>query len=46
MKLFREKRKEFNLENHIIFLDYVNALTDKLFEYYTTKIFLIYYFKI
>jgi hypothetical protein len=32
MKSLREKRKELNLENHLVFLDYANALTDKFFN--------------
>jgi hypothetical protein len=41
MKILREKRREFNLETHLAFLDYVKALTmlkrDKLFVILQSK---------
>jgi hypothetical protein len=47
MKLLVEKRREFNLETHLAFIDYVNALDkverDKLFEILQSKVFPIYY---
>jgi len=47
MKLLVEKRREFNLETQLAFIDYVNDLDkverDKLFEILQSKVFPIYY---
>ena len=47
MKLLVEKRREFNLETQLAFIDYVNAFDkverDKLFEILQRKVFPFYY---
>jgi hypothetical protein len=47
MKLLIEKRREFNLETHLAFLDYVKAFDkvkrDKLFEIHKAGLFPIYF---
>jgi len=47
MKLLVEKRREFNLETQLAFIDYVSAFDkverDKLFEILQRKVFPFYY---